>query len=105
MGVSAWNIGEQFQIMPFYLKLYQHAIEVGLSAIFPIILVLLLVGLSVSIIQSIFQIEDPTFALLPKTAAMIILTFTGSLGAFYIFESLCRNFIINAPDLVNHIWY
>lgn len=91
--------------MPLYLRLYQYAIEVGLSAIFPIVLVLLSVGLLVSILQSVFQIEDPTFALLPKTAAMIILAFTGSLGAFYIFQSLCSHFIMNAPDLVRRVWY
>lgn len=91
--------------MPFYLKLYQYALEVGLSAIFPIILFLLSVGLLVSILQSVFQIEDPTFALLPKAAAMIILAFTGSFGAFYIFQSLCTNFIVNAPVLVSRVWY
>lgn len=91
--------------MPLYLKLYQYALEVGLSAIFPIVLVLLSVSLFVSILQSVLQIEDPTFALLPKTAAMIILAFTGSLGAFYIFENLCSSFIMNAPDLVSRVWY
>lgn len=91
--------------MPLYLKLYQHAIEVGFSALLPCILVLLAVGLITSILQAVLQIEDATFALLPKTIAMIVLASTGGFGAMYIFESLAKNFIINAPMLVHQAWY
>lgn len=91
--------------MPLYLKLYQHALEVGLSAIFPSIFILLAVGLAVSILQAVLQIEDATFALLPKTIAMVFLAFSGGMGALHIFESLCRSFILNAPALVHQAWY
>ena len=91
--------------MPLYLKLYQHALETGLSAILPCVLILLIVGLAASILQAVFQIEDTTFALLPKTIAMIFLAYSGGLGAFYIFENLCRDFIMNAPILVHQAWY
>lgn len=91
--------------MPFYLKLYQHALEVGFSAIFPCVMVLLVVGLLVAIFQAIFQIEDATFALLPKTIAMIFLAFSGGMGAFEIIETLCRTFIVQAPSLVHQVWY
>lgn len=91
--------------MPLYLRLYQHALEIGLSAIFPSIFILLAVGLVVSILQAVLQIEDTTFALLPKTIAMILLAFSGGFGAFHVFESLCRDFIFNAPALVHQAWY
>lgn len=91
--------------MPLYLKLYQHALAVGVSAIFPPIMILLAVGLAIAIFQAVFQIEDATFALLPKTIAMIFLAFSGGMGAFEIFETLCRTFIVQAPVLVHQVWY
>ncbi|MDE2238972.1 MAG: flagellar biosynthetic protein FliQ [Rhodospirillales bacterium] len=91
--------------MPLYLKLLRHALEMGLSAILPCVLVLLAVGLITSILQAIFQIEDATFALLPKTMAMVIIAVTGGFGALGVFEALARNFIINAPALVHQPWY
>lgn len=91
--------------MPLYLKLYQHAMEVGLSAILPCVMMLLIVGLCASIFQAVLQIEDTTFALLPKTIAMIFLAFSGGMGAFYIFQGLCKDFIVHAPLLVHQAWY
>lgn len=91
--------------MPLYLKLYQHALEIGLSAVFPCIFILLAVGLAISILQAVLQIEDATFALLPKTIAMVFLAFSGGVGAFHIYENLCRNFITHAPLLVHQAWY
>ena len=91
--------------MPFYLTLLQHAFAVELSAILPSIGVLLAIGLTTSIVQAAFQIEDATFALLPKTMAMIALAFTGGFGALGVFEALAKDFIINAPALVHQPWY
>jgi flagellar biosynthesis protein FliQ len=91
--------------MPLYLKLLRHAFETGLSAILPCVMVLLIVGLVTSILQAMFQIEDATFALLPKTMAMVIIAVTGGFGALGVFEALARNFIINAPSLVHQPWY
>lgn len=91
--------------MPLYLKLLRHAFETGLSAILPCVLVLLAVGLITSILQAMFQIEDATFALLPKTIAMVIIAVTGGFGALGVFEALARNFILTAPALVHQPWY
>ncbi|MDE1907325.1 MAG: flagellar biosynthetic protein FliQ [Rhodospirillales bacterium] len=91
--------------MSFYLTLLQHAFVTELSAILPSVAVLLAIGLATSIFQAIFQIEDATFALLPKTMAMIALAFTGGFGALGIFSALARNFITNAPALVHQSWY
>ncbi|MBU6418134.1 MAG: flagellar biosynthetic protein FliQ [Proteobacteria bacterium] len=91
--------------MPLYLKLLRHALETELSAILPCVLVLLAVGLITSILQAMFQIEDATFALLPKTMAMIALAVTGGFGALGVFEALAKDFIINAPALVHQPWY
>ncbi len=91
--------------MPFYLTLLQHAFAVELSAILPSIGVLLAIGLITSILQAIFQIEEATFALLPKTMAMIALSFTGGFGALGVFRALAMAFITNAPALVHQSWY
>lgn len=91
--------------MPLYLKLLQYAFATGLSAIWPCVGVLLVVGLVTSILQAVLQIEDATFALLPKTLAMIILALSGGFGALGILEALARNFITNAPALVHQSWY
>ncbi|MDE2319285.1 MAG: flagellar biosynthetic protein FliQ [Rhodospirillales bacterium] len=91
--------------MPLYLTLFQHAITIGFSAILPSIAALLAIGLVTSILQAVFQIEDATFALLPKTMAMILLAFTGGFGALGVFETLARDFIVNAPALVHQQWY
>ena len=91
--------------MPLYLRLFQHAFATELAAILPSVLVLLAIGLTTSIVQAAFQIEDATFALLPKTMAMIALAFTGGFGALGVFEALAKDFIINAPALVHQPWY
>ncbi|WP_298222536.1 flagellar biosynthetic protein FliQ [Acidocella sp.] len=91
--------------MPLYLKLFQHAFATGMSAILPCVAVLLIVGLVTSIFQAVFQIEDATFALLPKTMAMVVIAFTGGFGALGVFESLARDFIVHAPILVHQSWY
>ncbi len=91
--------------MPFYLKLLQYAFATGLAAIWPCVLVLLIVGMVTSILQAVLQIEDATFALLPKTLVMALLAFTGGFGALGIMEDLARRFIMNAPALVHQSWY
>ncbi len=91
--------------MPLYLKLFQYAFAVELSAIWPSVLVLLIVGLVTSVLQAVLQIEDATFALLPKTMAMVALALTGGFGMLGMFEALARDFIMNAPALVHQSWY
>ncbi|MGE4481089.1 flagellar biosynthetic protein FliQ [Acidocella sp.] len=91
--------------MPLYLELFQHAFGVALAAIWPCVAVLLAVGLVTSILQAVLQIEDATFALLPKTMAMILLALGGGFGALSMFEALARDFIMRAPMLVHQTWY
>lgn len=91
--------------MPLYLKLLHHAVAIEAAAIWPCIALLLLVGLITSILQAVLQIEDTTFALLPKTIAMAALTATGGAGMLSMFEALAKDFIINAPSLVHQPWY
>lgn len=91
--------------MPLYLKLLQHAFSTELSAIGPSVAVLLIVGLLTSILQAVLQIEDPTFALMPKSFAMIFLALTGGFGAFGALQALAKDFIMNAPILVHQSWY
>ena len=92
-------------MIPLYLKLIQHAFAIELTAILPCVLVLLFIGMATSIFQAMFQIEDATFALLPKTLTMIIIALTGGFGALGVFSRLAMNFIINAPALVHRPWY
>jgi flagellar biosynthetic protein FliQ len=90
--------------MPLYLQLFLIALNTEAAALTPIILVLLVVGLGTSVVQAALQIEDATFALLPKTIAMIIIGFTGGFGALALFSQLARDFITHAPELVHRAW-
>ncbi|WP_298215703.1 flagellar biosynthetic protein FliQ [Acidocella sp.] len=91
--------------MPLYLKLLQEAFSTGLGAVWPCIALLLLTGFVTSFIQAVLQIEDATFALLPKTLVMILIALFGGFGALGVFEGLARDFITHAPELVRRAWY
>ncbi len=91
--------------MPLYLTLLHEALGTAFSATAPLILALVLVGLITSVVQGALQIEDATFALLPKTLALILLALTGGFGALNMFETLAALFITHAPELVRQAWY
>jgi flagellar biosynthesis protein FliQ len=91
--------------MPLYLKLLHDALATELAAIAPLILILLIVGFITALVQAALQIEDATFALLPKTFVMIMLAMTGGFGALSMFESLATSFIARAPELIRQPWY
>jgi flagellar biosynthesis protein FliQ len=91
--------------MPLYIKLLHEAMSTAFNATAPLILILVLVGFVTSLLQGALQIEDATFALLPKTFAMIILALTGGFGALNMFETLATLFITHAPELVHQAWY
>ncbi|MBB5373727.1 flagellar biosynthetic protein FliQ [Acidocella aromatica] len=91
--------------MPLYIKLLHEAMGTAFNATAPLILILVLVGLITSLLQGALQIEDATFALLPKTFALIILALTGGFGALNIFETMATLFITHAPTLVRQSWY
>ena len=91
--------------MPLYLKLLHTALATELSALTPVIALLLAVGFATSFIQAAFQIEDATFALLPKTIAMVFIALSGGFGLLAGFEDLATDFILRAPALVHQSWY
>jgi flagellar biosynthesis protein FliQ len=91
--------------VPLYLRLLHIAFATELSVLTPIILLLLAVGFVTSFIQAAFQIEDATFALLPKTIAMVFIAMAGGFGLLAGFEQLATQFIMHAPGLIQQSWY
>ena len=90
--------------MPLYLQLLHQALATEVSAIMPIIFILLSIGLITAVLQSALQIEDATFSLLPKTFAMIAIGLFGGFGAMRSFQNLAVMFISHAPMLVRQSW-
>lgn len=90
--------------MPLYIKLLQAAMNTAFAATAPLILILVLISLITALVQAALQIEDSTFALLPKTMAMILLALAGGFGALHMAAALTTNFITHAPDLVRQAW-
>jgi flagellar biosynthesis protein FliQ len=91
--------------MPLYLQLLHIAFSTELDVLTPIVALLLAVGFVTSFIQAALQIEDATFALLPKTIAMIFIALTGGFGLLAGFERLASQFIMHAPGLIQQPWY
>ena len=90
--------------VPLYLKLLHTAFATELSVLTPIVLLLLAVGFATSFLQAPLQIEDATFALLPKTIAMIFISLSGGLGLLGGLQRLATHFIQHAPELVHRTW-
>jgi flagellar biosynthesis protein FliQ len=90
--------------MPLYINLLYSALETELLAITPIVLVLLVVGLVTAVVQAMFQIEDATFSLLPKTIAMVAIALLGGFGALRAFAALATLWIGHAALLVHQPW-
>ncbi len=90
--------------MPLYLQLLSIALGTELSLLTPIVALLLLVGFATSLFQAAFQIEDATFALLPKTIAMIAIAISGGFGLLAGLEQLATSFILHAPSLLRCSW-
>jgi flagellar biosynthesis protein FliQ len=90
--------------MPFYLQLLHSALATELAITLPFILLLLVVGLSTAVLQALFQIEDATFSLLPKTIAMIIAAMFGGLGMLNLVEALFTGWLSHAATIVHQSW-
>jgi len=90
--------------MPLYIKLLHIALATELSLLTPIVALLLAVGFATSFFQATFQIEDATFALIPKTIAMVFIALAGGFGMLTGFERLATYFILHAPYLVHESW-
>jgi flagellar biosynthesis protein FliQ len=90
--------------MPLYIRLLHIAFATELAVLTPIVALLLIVGFATSFIQAALQIEDATFALLPKTIAMVFIALAGGFGMLSGFEHLATVFILHAPYLVHQSW-
>ncbi len=90
--------------MPLFTKLLHDALLTELSAVTPIIVLLLGVGLTTAIVQALFQIEDTAFSLLPKILVMVAIAVFGGFGALQAFDGLAILWISHAPNLVYHAW-
>ena len=58
--------------MPTALDVGRNAFYMALTTSAPILIVGLLVGLTISIIQSVTQLQEQTLTFVPKIAAMIV---------------------------------
>jgi flagellar biosynthesis protein FliQ len=90
--------------MPFYIQLLHFALTVELTAILPIIGLLLAVGLLTAILQATLQIEDAGFSLLPKVIIMIALPVLGGTAAMHGIAALATFWISHAGQLVHRSW-
>lgn len=52
--------------MPVYATILQHALELLLLATLPVLGTSLAVGVLIGVLQSLLQLNDPTFSLAPK---------------------------------------
>ena len=90
--------------MPLYLKLLHAALATELEAVMPIIMLLLIVGVTTATLQAIFQMEDTALNLLPKTVVMVLIAVFGGFGALDLFKSLVIAWIGNVGLLVHQPW-
>ena len=90
--------------MPLYLTLLHRAMTTEVTAVMPIIMLLLAVGLTTATIQAALQLEDTALNLLPKTIAMILIAVFGGFGAIGLFKGLVVAWIGHATLLVHQSW-
>jgi flagellar biosynthesis protein FliQ len=90
--------------MPLYLTLLHAALLAELEAVVPIIMLLLIVGVTTATFQAAFQLEDTALNLLPKTVVMILIAVFGGFGALGLFKTLVESWIGHAGLLVHQSW-
>jgi flagellar biosynthesis protein FliQ len=90
--------------MPLYLTLLREALSTEVEAVLPIIMLLLVVGITTATFQAAFQLEDTALNLLPKTAVMILVALFGGFGALDLFKTLVIAWISHASLLVHQPW-
>ncbi len=90
--------------MPLYLTLLESALATELDAVLPIIMLLLVVGITTATFQATFQLEDTALNLLPKTVVMIVIAIFGGFGALGLFKTLVMAWIGHAGLLVHQTW-
>jgi flagellar biosynthesis protein FliQ len=90
--------------MPLYLTLLRTALATETEAVMPIIMLLLIVGITTATVQAALQLEDTALNLLPKTVAMILIAVFGGFGALNLFKTLITAWIGHASLLVHQPW-
>jgi len=90
--------------MPLYLTLFGQALSTMLSAVTPIILLLLVTAILIAAVQAVLQLEDMALSLLPRTVLVILLMLTGAFGAFTKLSHLAATWIAQADSLVHRPW-
>ena len=90
--------------MPLYLTLLREALATEVEAVLPIIMLLLVVGVTTAIFQAAFQMEDTALNLLPKTVVLILIAVFGGFGALDLFKTLVTAWIGHAGLLVHQSW-
>lgn len=90
--------------MPLYLGLFAEALATMLSAITPIILLLLVVAILIATVQATLQLEDMALSLLPRTVLVILLVLMGGFGAFDTMRHLAAAWLGAAGPLVHRTW-
>jgi flagellar biosynthesis protein FliQ len=90
--------------MPLYIQILHIALMQELTAVLPIIGLLLTVGLVTAFLQAALQIEEAGFSLLPKVIVMIGLPVLGGISAMHGVEALATLFITHASQLVHRSW-
>ena len=90
--------------MPLYVTLLHTALSIEVEAVLPIIMLLLIVGITTGTLQAIFQLEDTALNLLPKTVVMIFIAIFGGFGALGLFKTLVTAWIAHASMLVHQPW-
>jgi flagellar biosynthesis protein FliQ len=90
--------------MPLYIMLLHQALMTELRAVWPIVLLLLVVGTATATLQAAFQLEDTALSLLPKTITMIVIAVLGGFGALALLKSLAVAWIGHAGMLVHQPW-
>ena len=90
--------------MPLYLTLLEIALDNEIKAVLPIIMLLLIVGITTATFQAVFQLEDTALNLLPKTLVMILIAVFGGFGALNLFKTLVMAWVGHAGLLVHQTW-
>jgi len=90
--------------LAIYLTLLWQALSAELSALTPIIVILLVTGIGAAILQAALQIEDTSLSLIPRLFVMLGLPLLGGAALMHSFETLAIDWISHAGVLVRLAW-
>ena len=82
------------------LEMMQEAFKIALSLALPIMLSTLIVGVAVSVLQSITSIQEQTMVFVPKMIAVMVAMLICFSWMVSTVLSYTRDLFINIPDLI-----